>query len=337
MEQGVSVGLVLGLAAFLDYAIGDPWGWLHPVQVIGAMIAVGRDRILDAVPGTRGRFWAGVGLGLGVIGSTGVITGAIAYLGFWLHPIIGLGLATILLASCWAGRSLRMAAEDVLAPLQRQELETARIHLSRYVGRETTHLDEAGILRAILETVSENGVDGALAPLFYTLVGASLDLYLATPGAILTIAFAMAYKAASTLDSMVGYKREPYRDLGRFSARLEDGLTWLPCRCGVLTIALLSRRPLDILRICWRDARHDASPNSGWSESAYAAWLGVQMGGPNCYQGVTIMKPLLGDAKVAITPERVRAALGLTRCCLLLWLAIALGGVAILKALGYLD
>jgi adenosylcobinamide-phosphate synthase len=138
------------------------------------------------------------------------------------------------------------------------------------------------------------------------------------------VPLAFAYKAASTLDSMVGYHREPYTDLGWFSAQLEDRLTWLPCRVTVLTLSLFSGKPLKVLAICRRDGVKDPSPNSGWSESAYAAILGVQLGGKNTYQGIIKDKPLLGDAQEAISLAKINQALSLTRYCFLLWLMIAM-------------
>jgi adenosylcobinamide-phosphate synthase len=135
---------------------------------------------------------------------------------------------------------------------------------------------------------------------------------------------ALAYKASSTLDSMVGYRDAPYTYLGWFSARLEDGLTWLPCRLTVMTLALLSGKPLHVWQICRRDAVADPSPNSGWSECVYAAILGVQMGGTNWYGGVAKSKPLLGDAINPITAISIQTALQLTGYCFLLWLGVAI-------------
>ncbi|MGL6340285.1 MAG: cobalamin biosynthesis protein CobD/CbiB, partial [Waterburya sp.] len=111
-------------------------------------------------------------------------------------------------------------------------------------------------------------------------------------------------------------------DLGWFSAQLEDRLTWLPCRLTVLTLSLFSGKPLEVLAICRRDGIKDPSPNSGWSESAYAAILKVQLGGKNTYQGVIKDKPLLGDDQEAISVGKIHQALSLTRYCFLLWLAI---------------
>ena len=238
----------------------------------------------------------------------------------WVHPFLGMSLEIILLASCFAGRSLRRAAFDVLQPLTSGDIELARAKLSQYVGRDTAHLSESEIMRAVLETVAENATDGVTAPLFYAIVGAFL------PG-VGSVPLTFAYKAASTLDSMIGYRQEPHTDLGWFSAQLEDRLTWLPCRLTVLTLALISGKPRQVLSLCRRDALTDPSPNSGWSECVYAAILGVQLGGINLYRGAVKYKPLLGNPTYPITPEKIYQALQLTRLCFLIWLGIASAGL----------
>ncbi|MGK7887889.1 MAG: adenosylcobinamide-phosphate synthase CbiB [Leptolyngbyaceae cyanobacterium] len=308
--------MILVAAAILDFGIGDPWSWPHPVQGMGWCISYYSDQALQWVKSPLRLRWAGAGLAIALMGGSGLVGwGAIALM-TRLHPLLGLGTHILLLASCFAGRSLRDAAEDVLSPLSQEDLLEARTRLSRYVGRETQSLDQAEILRAVFETVGENGVDGIMGPLFYALVGAF------TP--IGSAPVALAYKAASTLDSMVGYKEAPYTDLGWCSAKLEDALTWVPCRLTVLTLALLSRRPLQVLRLCRRDAAADPSPNSGWSECAYAASLGVQVGGHNTYKGVAKQKPLMGDRDRPITATVIRQALTLNRICFLLWLGIGI-------------
>ena len=168
-----------------------------------------------------------------------------------------------------------------------------------------------------METVTENATDGVMAPLFYALIGALLPGIGAAP-------LTLAYKAASTLDSMVGYRQAPYTYLGWFSARLEDGLTWLPCRLTVLTIAILSGKPVLVWQTCRRDAIADPSPNAGWSECAYAAALGVQLGGVNYYRGQKKIKPLLGTPRSPITPNRIRQAMQFTRSSFLLWLTLGI-------------
>jgi len=186
----------------------------------------------------------------------------------------------------------------------------------------------------LLETVTENAVDGVTAPLFYALVGFALPHLLLSvtnlpidPNSMWAMAIvpcAIAYKAASTLDSTVGYKEAPYTDLGWFSAKLDDVLTWIPCRLTVITLALISGKPMYIWQICQRDAVKDASPNSGWSECVYAAILGVQLGGINSYRGVIKHKPLLGEPIRAIAPQQIGQALKLTRYCFLIWLGLSL-------------
>jgi adenosylcobinamide-phosphate synthase len=310
---------VLVLAAAGDRLVGDPWGWPHPVQAIGQVISWGTQGILALKLPPLGERCLGIGLGLGIILGSGAVGWGLVTLGGRLHPLLGLVCEVVLLASCLAGRSLRQAAEDVLAPLERGDISTARQRLALYVGRDTETLDEPEILRAVLETVSENATDGVLAPLFYALVGAFLPVG--------SVPMALAYKAASTLDSMIGYRDAPYTHLGWLSARLEDVLTWLPCRLTVLTIALLSGRPSHVVGLCRRDAPADPSPNAGWSECAYAAALGVQLGGQNQYRGKMTEKPLLGDAVVPITGDRIRQALALTRRAALLWVGLGVGAM----------
>jgi adenosylcobinamide-phosphate synthase len=308
--------IVLVLAAFLDFLIADPWHWLHPVQVMGWIISHLTQLTINYFQKWWQRRLAGILLGLSLIIGSGAIAWLIVRGATWVDRRLGIVIEIVLLASCFAGRSLRKAALDVLQPLKTGNLELARSHLSKYVGRETKNLSESEILRAVLETVTENATDGVSAPLFYAIAGAFL------PG-VGCVPLALAYKAASTLDSMVGYRQEPYKDIGWFSARLEDYLTWFPCRLTVLTLAIISGEPRRVLGVCRRDAIKDPSPNSGWSECVYAAILGVQLGGANVYGGVVKEKPLLGDRIYPITVEKVYQALKLTRYCFLLWLTVA--------------
>lgn len=314
----IEPAIILVSAASLDYLLGDPWGWPHPVRVMGWAIARYQAIALKFLTSPMSLRLAGVFLGIGLVAGSGLIGWAISAIATHINLWFGLAVQSILLATCFAGRSLRDAAADVLAPLTTGDLATARTRLSYYVGRDTENLSEPEVLRAVLETVTENATDGVMAPLFYALLGATL------PG-VGSVAIALAYKAASTLDSMVGYREPPYTDLGWFSARFEDVATWLPCRLTVLTLALISGKPRSVINLCRRDAIADSSPNSGWSECAYAAVLGVQMGGTNSYRGAIKQKPLLGDPIYPITSDRIQQALRLTRYCFLLWLSCGLG------------
>ncbi|BAY78648.1 cobalamin biosynthesis protein CobD [Nostoc linckia NIES-25] len=321
--------VVLIIAALLDYLIGDPWGWPHPVQFMGWVISRLSKFFLHLCQNSLTQRLAGILLGIIVIIGSGLVGFFLIQSVKWVHPLLAIGLESILLASCFAGKSLQTAAVAVLQPLTAGDLEQARQILSNYVGRDTQNLSEAEILRAILETVTENATDGVMAPLFYAIIGVFVPF-------VGPIPLALAYKASSTLDSMVGYREAPYTYFGWFSARLEDCLTWLPCRLTVITLALLSGRPMYVWRICSRDAINDPSPNSGWSECAYAAILGVQMGGKNWYRGVAKHKPLLGDAIYPITPNSIYNALQLTRYCFLLWLGIAIA-IILIRAWGMGD
>ena len=317
--------LILLLAASLDYLIGDPINWLHPVQVIGWIITQFTNLVIikDVDANTRiPRFSSqimkmlGFILGIGMILGCGLTSWLIVIAFSSIHPVLAIAISSILLAACFAGRSLRDAAESVLSILQVGNIESARQELSRYVGRDTDKLSEIEILRAVLETVTENAIDAVTSPLFYAILGSFLFPY----GCV---ALAIAYKASSTLDSMVGYRESPFTDLGWFSAKTDDVLTWLPCRLTVITLALLSGKPLYVWRLCQRDAKNDPSPNSGWSECVYAAILQVQLGGENRYRGAVKHKPLLGDDITVISAIKIRQALKLTRTCFFLWISLA--------------
>jgi len=298
----------------LDFCIGDPWGWIHPVQVMGWSIEQFKMIAFQTTKNPIVLRVAGAVLTLGLMLASATIAWGVIAIARRIHPLFGTVISIILLASCFAGRSLRTAAEEILGSLS--DLEQARSRLRLYVGRDTENLPEPEILRAVLETVTENAVDGVLAPLFYALIGSFTSVG--------SVVFAIVYKAVSTLDSMIGYREAPYTDLGWFSAKTDDVLTWLPCRLTVFTLGLISRKPLAVWKLCQRDAPKDPSPNSGWSECVYAAILGVQVGGVNYYRGVEKQKPLLGEPLQSITIETVHQAMNLTRSCCLIWLAIAL-------------
>lgn len=311
------------LASFLDYLIGDPWGWTHPVQIIGWCIDyLTRSGLkLSDQPYLRRIF--GVFLGIGIILATIITSYQLIAWTRLIHPALSFTLQVILLASCFAGKSLRNSAEDVLNSLQTGDIQLARNRLKLYVGRDTDYLSEKEILRAVLETISENTTDGVTAPLFYAILGAFLPIGI--------VPCALGYKASSTLDSMIGYRCEPYLHIGWFSAKLEDYLTLIPCRLTVLILAFLSGKPKQVLRLCWRDAIHDPSPNSGWSECIFASILNVQLGGENYYQGQVKFKPLLGDNLEPITAEKVYYSIDLMRVCFLSFLLLFCYGLFFLE------
>jgi adenosylcobinamide-phosphate synthase len=307
---------IVYLASILDYFLGDPWGWIHPVQLMGWIINRYTNFIVNNTDNKLLRKIAGVILCVGLVIGSGAVTWLLIHIATLINDYLGIIIQVIFLASCFAGRSLRYAAEDVLLYLKKDDLPTARYRLSFYVGRDTDNLSTDEVFRAILETVAENTTDGVTAPLFYALLGVFIPVIGCVP-------FAIAYKALSTLDSMIGYKKEPFTDIGWFSARLEDYITWLPCRLTVLTLAIMSGDIINKINECRKYAIVDSSPNSGWSEGIYAVILGIQLGGENTYKGEKKFKPLLGKPFHKIDETIIQKALLLTRYCFLLWLFMA--------------
>jgi adenosylcobinamide-phosphate synthase len=304
------------LAAWvLDRIVGDPVRWVHPVQVMGWLISRWRDwsfRYLKDAPFLLRL--SGVVLTLLLTLGSAAVAWAIIHGAGLIHPLFGWGTEVVILASSLAGRSLQDAAWAVLKPLEAGNLSQARETLAIYVGRDTENLDSSEVLRAVVETVAENTTDGVLAPLFWAVIG----------GAPLVIAF----KAASTLDSMIGYRQELYEPFGWAGARLDDVLNWVPARLMALSVGILSGKLRTVLRIVQRDAAQDPSPNAGVSIAAFAAALGVRLGGENSYRGEKKIKPFLGDALYPLTQETAEQTLKLLDRLQILWLVI---GFVLLK------
>jgi len=196
----------------------------------------------------------------------------------------GFALSTVLIFTTLSTRSLGQESRSVYRSLKSGNIKDARKKLSLIVGRDTQVLNQDEIIRATVETVAENSVDGIISPLFYAALG----------GAPL----ALAYKAINTLDSMVGYKNERYLYFGWFSAKLDDVANYIPARLSILLIPLasliLGKRTLNTLYTILRDGKKSPSPNAGIPEAGFAGALGIQLGGVNYYQGERISKPILG-------------------------------------------
>ena len=333
---GIHPFLLVTLACWLDRLVGDPRWCPHPVVVMGWLIS----RLRSLAEGWGGdRPWR-LRLAGGLI--TSVLVGGSGGVG-WALERLALGhptafasslplqwgsrlLLLIALASALAGRSLAQAVRAVLAALAAGDLPLARERLSWIVGRDTAGLDAPEILRAAAETASENAVDGLFAPLFWMLLGAGLWSagFTQAPG---PLALAWGFKAASTLDSMLGYRRGRLRWLGSAGARLDDLLVWLPCRLVLLSLPLAAglgpRAWWHTVAAARRDGASDPSPNAGRSQAIYAHGLGVQLGGLNHYQGQPRPKPLLAVACPPADADAVQRMLQLSGRLALLWLLAA--------------
>lgn len=296
------------LAWLIDFVIGDPPRWPHPVRWIGHLINVVQRAVRRLCHSDRAlRIGGGVMWLLVVVLTYGVAWGVLR-LAAWVHPWLGWGVEVWMIFTVLAGRCLARSAEDVARPLRDSNLAESRIKLSWIVGRDTSALQPEQINRAVVETVAENTVDGIIAPLFFLLLG----------GAPL----AMAYKAVNTLDSMVGYKHEKYRAIGMVSARLDDAANFIPARLSWLLISvaawLCRLDAARALRIGWRDRYNHSSPNCAWSEAAVAGALGIRLGGPNDYFGQRVEKPWIGDARRDIAIDDI------SRTIRLMWVASTL-------------
>lgn len=279
----------------LDLILGDPIGWPHIVLGYGKLIAFLERAFRRLFPKTpKGELLAG-GLLVILVCAAGYIAGALAlYLaglaGAWLRFLV----ETALVWQCLSIKSLKAASLKVYRALG-QNLEAARAAVGEIVGRDTDQLDEAGVVRAAVETVAENTCDGAVSPL----------LYLALGGAPL----GMLYKAASTMDSMLGYRNARYLYFGRAAARLDDALNFIPARlAGLFMVASAFLSGLDgrnSFRIFLRDRRNHKSPNSAHTEAACAGALGITLGGPNYYGGVLVEKPAIGDGDRRAEPKDI--------------------------------
>ena len=296
------------LAWLIDFVIGDPPRWPHPVRWIGHLINVVQRAVRRLCHSDRALRIGGGVMWLLVVGLTYGVAWGVLRLAAWVHPWLGWGVEVWMIFTVLAGRCLARSAEDVARPLRDNNLAESRIKLSWIVGRDTSALQPEQINRAVVETVAENTVDGIIAPLFFLLLG----------GAPL----AMAYKAVNTLDSMVGYKHEKYRAIGMVSARLDDAANFIPARLSWLLISIaawLCR--LDAaraMRIGWRDRYNHSSPNCAWSEAAVAGALGIRLGGPNDYFGQRVEKPWIGDARRDIAIDDI------SRTIRLMWVASTL-------------
>ena len=281
-------------AVFLDYLLGEPRR-LHPLVGFGHLAAAIERRV------NRGSVGAGcLGWALAVL--PWVAAGALA------RPLAPFAVDVALLYFALGARSLGEHAAAVAAPLCAGRLDEARERVGRMVSRDTGQLDAGGVAGAAVESVLENGNDAIFGALFwFTLLGG--------PGALL-------FRLANTLDAMWGYRSERYNLYGRFAARFDDALNWVPARLTALTYALLGRTGSALH--CWREqAPGWESPNAGPVMAAGAGSLGVALGGPACYHGRVEQRPPLGEGRPP-DGEHIAQALALLRRSVVLWLVVFL-------------
>lgn len=290
--------IIVGIALLLDWLIGDPQWLPHPIRGIGWLIKNMEKKLQNL---SINLYLQGVLLWLSVVGSTFLLSWfGLKFLAA-LHPLLANIGEIILIYTCLAAKCLDSEAQKVRRALMTGELTNARKLLGYLVGRQTDQLSRAEVIRGAIETVAENTSDGVIAPLCFAFLG----------GAPL----ALIYKAVNTLDSMVGYKNEKYKEMGWASARLDDLFNLLPARltacCLPLAALLINGNFRNSWKIMWRDRRKHASPNAGYPEAAVAGALKIQLGGTNIYFGQRVEKPKIGDPLIPLDHEQISQTISL--------------------------
>ena len=303
--QSVFIILPLLLGWFLDLFLGDP-AWLpHPVVGFGKMIAFGERRL------NKGTHRKLKGALMAIVLISTVF--AIAYFGLSILPPLGrVGVGFILVFYCLAGTTLIREVRQVFLAVDRS-LEEGRRQVARIVGRDTSALSAQEVRTAALETLAENLSDGVIAPLFWYML-------LGIPGM-------MAYKMVNTLDSMIGYKTDRFRDFGCWAAHIDDIANYIPARLTALLMVVAAGKPRLTVFVRQYGPRH-ASPNSGYPEAALAGILNCRFGGPHYYFGQLFDKPYIGTNDRPLTTDDMKTAVRVNRTAevlmVLLTLAVSL-------------
>ncbi len=302
--------LQLFAAVVLDFILGDPRWFPHPVKGIGRL-CVWSETFTRAL--VRNLYLAGFCTVLLVIATTVAVAILLLQSGVSIHPFIGEVTAVFLLYTTIAARDLIRHSDKVYSKLRSPAtLDQARVAVGQIVGRETGNLDEAGISRACIETVAENMVDGITAPLFFAIVASFASPFTDLSPIACSAVGALFYKSVNTMDSMIGYKNDKYRQFGMIAARLDDVVNFLPARlsglCVIVAAFFLNLDYRKAARVFFRDRLNHSSPNAGHTEAAAAGALGVWLGGPSVYFGQIVEKPYLGEGGRVAFPEDIKKA-----------------------------
>lgn len=306
---------LLPMAYLIDSFAGDPEWFPHPVRLMGIAIANG-ERVVRRSGDSPGReFFAGTALTAGVIASLYYLTRIVIRLAYRRSRLLGCSTELLLAWTCLAARNLQEEAQAVSEALRQEDIVLARERLGRIVGRDTHSLDENEISRALIETLAESASDGVVAPILYLAIGG--------------VPLAMAYKAANTLDSMIGHRDQRYLYFGKAAARIDDAANYIPSRVTALSVIAASALSAHAgPRAAWdvwlRDGGKHKSPNAGQPEAAMSGALSVRLGGDNRYDGELISSPRIGEEFPEASPAKAREAIRLTTVAAVIGLAVGL-------------
>ena len=304
--------LSLLIGWMLDLLVGDPQWLPHPVVGFGKMIAFGEHRLNRGLHRKLKGALMAITLIIAVFAVTWLVRHQLSILNCQLSILncqLSIIIDAIIVFYCLAGTTLIREVREVFLALDRS-LEEGRRQVSRIVGRDTSELSAQEVRTAALETLAENLSDGVIAPLFWFAI-------LGTPGML-------TYKMINTLDSMIGYRTERYRDFGCWAAHIDDIANYIPARLTALLMILprIVNCQLSIVNFVRRFGRHHASPNSGYPEAALAGILNCRFGGPHYYFGQLFDKPFIGENDRPLTTDDMKKAVLVNRTAEVLMILI---------------
>lgn len=314
--------MITTITAFIvDFLIGDPQTKWHPVALIGRWITL-MENLFYSEKSSKWQHYF-----LGAI--TVIVTLLLCYnltlmivlaLDFLPSSLASHIIQGILLSFTFCPHSLAKAGKSVYRYLRYHRLHLARRQVGMIVGRDTENLDSAEVTRATVETIAENTIDGIVSPLFFFALGG--------------LPLAVVYRAANTLDSMIGYKNDKYIYFGRVAARLDDVLNFIPARICALLFIVAAWLFKEDYKKAWQMLRRDASkhpsPNGGYAEATVAGALGIRLGGFNSYFGQETFRAYMGDPDHELEPQHIRRAIRLMYCVsLMAGILTILGRVAL--------
>ena len=307
--------MLTAITAFiLDALVGEPRGKYHPVALIGNFIAWLEKRLYREHDTDNEKFIKGAAVVLIILAVVYAVATVLEYISYRLPWRWGTSLVSaIILYFTISPRMLADVGRELYMLLAGDKIELAREKVGYIVGRDTAQLTESEIVRATVETIAENTVDGVIAPLFFFIIG----------GAPL----AALYRAANTLDSMLGYKNEKYLYFGRAAAKLDDVLGYIPARItGILFVMAAALLGYDS-RYAWfimqRDAGKHPSPNGGYAEAPVAGALHIRLGGENYYFGEPSFRAYMGEPLVEIIPKHILGSIRLMYTATIIFLLCA--------------
>ena len=278
--------LIMILGYIMDLVFGDPYWFPHPVRFIGKLISKTEKFIRKHAKSEKSLKYWGILMWLVPVVTTALVTALIVKIASF-NKYVETFVSAFIIYTTLSTKCLKDEATKIYNVLETGDIKKSRVQLSYIVGRDTTNLSQSEIIRATVETVAENTVDGTISPMFY--------------GFLFGPVGAMTYKAINTLDSMVGYKNDKYLNLGCVSAKLDDVANFIPSRLTAIFMPLgaflCGMNGLNSFKIAIRDRKNHKSPNCAFAEGAAAGAIGVQLGGTNIYFGKEVYKPTIGDKK----------------------------------------